>query len=321
MFKQFPPIRPYSKQFIDVTAPHKLYVEESGNPDGIPVLFIHGGPGAGTTSSDRCFFDPEKYRIILFDQRGSGLSTPHARLEDNNTAALIDDIESIRQTLKIDRWVIFGGSWGSTLGLLYAQSYPKLIMGLILRGIFLCRDEDINWFYQDGAERIFPDYWQQYLQLIPESERGDMLSAYYKRLTGDNELERMAAAKAWSIREGHCATLHNNPDVVDRFANPHMALAMARIEAHYFINNAFLQPDQIINNAAKLKDIPGTIIHGRYDMVCPVNQAFALSAAWPNAKLEIIANAGHSSTERGIIDALVRATNNLAYQFECNNVD
>lgn len=321
MFKQFPAIRPYSKQFIAVTAPHKLYVEESGNPDGIPVLFIHGGPGGGTSTSDRCFFDPEKYRIILFDQRGSGLSTPHARLEDNNTAALIEDIEIIRQTLHIQRWVIFGGSWGSTLGLLYAQSYPERVRGLILRGIFLCRDEDISWFYQEGAGRIFPDYWKQYSQLIPEDERGDMLSAYYKRLTGDNELERMAAAKAWSIWEGRCATLQSNPDVVDRFANPHMAMAMARIEAHYFIHKAFLEPNQILNHAGKLKDIPGTIVHGRYDMVCPVNQAFALSAAWPNAKLEIIANAGHSSSERGITDALVRATNNLAYQLELNSVD
>jgi proline iminopeptidase len=321
MFKQFPAIRPYSKQFIAVTAPHQLYVEESGNPDGIPVLFIHGGPGGGTSKTDRCFFDPEKYRIILFDQRGAGLSTPHARLEDNNTAALIDDIETIRKTLGIDRWVIFGGSWGSTLGLLYTQSHPELVMGLILRGIFLCRDEDNNWFYQDGAGRIFPDYWQQYLQVIPEAERGDMLSAYYKRLTSDNELERMAAAKAWSIWEGRCATLQSNPDVVDRFANPHMAMSMARIEAHYFINKAFIEPDQIIKNAGELKDIPGTIVHGRYDMVCPVNQAFALSDAWPSAKLEIIADAGHSSGERGIADALVRATNNLAYQLELSDSD
>ena len=321
MFKKFPAIRPYSKQLIPVTAPHQLYVEESGSPEGIPVLFIHGGPGGGTSTSDRCFFDPEKYRIILFDQRGSGLSTPHARLEDNHTAALIDDIETIRKTLEIERWVIFGGSWGSTLGLLYAQSHPKLVLGLILRGIFLCRDEDINWFYQDGAGRIFPEYWQQYLQPIPADERGDMLVAYYKRLTSHNELERMAAAKAWSIWEGRCATLHSNPDVVDRFAGPHMAMAMARIEAHYFVHKAFLQPNQIINNADNLKDIPGTIIHGRYDMVCPVNQAFELSAAWPSAKLEIIANAGHSSSERGITDALVRATNTLAYQLELIDVD
>lgn len=319
MLKKFPAIRPYKKQFISVTAPHQLYVEESGNSEGIPVLFIHGGPGGGTTASDRCFFDPEKYRIILFDQRGAGLSTPHARLEDNNTPALIEDIETLRKTLEIDHWVIFGGSWGSTLGLLYAQTYPGLVLGLILRGIFLCRDEDIHWFYQDGAGRVFPDYWQEYLQVIPKTEQDDMLAAYYKRLTSDNELERMAAAKAWSIWEGRCATLHANPEVVDRFASPHLAMAMARIEAHYFINKAFLEPNQIVNNAHRLKDIPGTIVHGRYDMVCPVNQAFALSDVWPNAKLEIIPNAGHSSTEPGITDALVRATENLAYQLELNN--
>lgn len=316
MIKRFPDIRPYKTQFIAVTAPHQLYLEESGNPDGIPILFIHGGPGGGTTVTDRCFFDPEKYRIILFDQRGAGRSTPHALLENNNTAALIEDIETIRTTLDIERWAVFGGSWGSTLGLLYAEQYPELVLGLILRGIFLCRDEDINWFYQDGAGRIFPEYWQQYSQVIPESERGDMVAAFYRRLTGDNDLERMAAAKAWSIWEGRCATLASNNEVVERFANPHMAVAMARIEAHYFINKAFIEPNQIINNAHLLKDIPGTIIHGRYDMVCPVNQAIALSQAWPSAKLDIIADAGHSSSERGTTDALVRATNRLAYHLE-----
>ena len=316
MIKRFPDIRPYKTQFIAVTAPHQLYVEESGNPEGIPVLFIHGGPGGGTAVTDRCFFDPEKYRIILFDQRGAGRSTPHALLDNNNTAALIDDIETIRAALDIQRWVVFGGSWGSTLGLLYAQQYPQLILGLILRGIFLCRDEDINWFYQDGAGRIFPEYWQQYSQVIPESERGDMVAAFYRRLTGDNDFERMAAAKAWSIWEGRCATLSSNNEVVERFANPHMAIAMARIEAHYFINKAFIAPNQIIDNAHLLKDIPGTIVHGRYDMVCPVNQAIALSEAWPSAKLHIIGDAGHSSSERGTTDALVRATNRLAYHLE-----
>ncbi len=316
MIKRFPDIRPYKTQFIAVTKPHQLYVEESGNPDGVPVLFVHGGPGGGTSATDRCFFDPEKYRIILFDQRGAGRSTPHALLDDNNTAALIDDIEVIRATLNVERWVVFGGSWGSTLGLLYAQQYPELVLGLILRGIFLCRDEDIQWFYQDGAGRIFPDYWQQYSQVIPEEERGDMVAAFYRRLTGENELERMAAAKAWSIWEGHCATLHSNHEVVERFASPHMAMAMARIEAHFFINKAFIKPNQIVENAHRLKDIPGTIVHGRYDMVCPVNQAFALSDAWPSAKLEIIPDAGHASSERGITDALVRATNRLAFHLE-----
>lgn len=314
MRKAFPAIRPYRSETIEVTTPHKLYVEESGSPEGIPVLFVHGGPGGGTRTSDRCFFNPEKYRIILFDQRGSGQSTPHALLENNNTQALIEDIETIRTSLKIDRWVVFGGSWGSTLGLLYAQAYPELVMGLILRGIFLCRDEDIHWFYQKGASHIFPDYWQHYLQVIPPAERSDMLRAYYKRLTGDNEIERMAAAKAWSIWEGRCATLHSNDALVDHFANPHLAMAMARIECHYFVNKAFIEPDQILNNAYRLKDIPGTIVHGRYDMVCPVNQAFALSEAWPEAQLKIIADAGHSSGEPGTTDALIAATENLAHQ-------
>jgi proline iminopeptidase len=316
MRKAFPAIRPYSTQSIAVTEPHQLYIEESGNPEGIPVLFVHGGPGGGTRQTDRCFFDPDKYRIILFDQRGSGQSKPHASLEDNNTAALVADIEVIRTTLGIERWVIFGGSWGSTLGLIYAQTYPGLVLGLILRGIFLCRDEDIQWFYQYGASQVFPDYWQQYMQIIPEAERGDMLQAYYARLTGDNEIERMAAAKAWSVWEGRCATLHANDALVDHFANPHMAMAMARIEAHFFINKAFLEPNQIINNAYRLKDIPGTIVHGRYDMVCPVNQAFDLSHAWPEAKLKIIADAGHSSSEPGTTDALLCATEQLAHQIK-----
>lgn len=314
MRKAFPAIRPYSTGHISVTEPHQLYVEESGNPEGIPLLFVHGGPGGGTRVSDRCFFDPEKYRIILFDQRGSGQSKPYASLEDNNTAALIADIETIRITLGIARWVIFGGSWGSTLGLVYAQTYPELVMGMILRGIFLCRDEDIQWFYQYGASQVFPDYWQQYMQIIPQAERGDMVKAYHARLTGNNEIERMAAAKAWAIWEARCATLYANDALVSHLSNPHTAVAMARIAAHFFINKAFLEPNQIICNAYKLKDIPGTIVHGRYDMVCPVKQAFDLSDAWPEAKLRIVSDGGHSSGEPGITDALVCATEQLAYQ-------
>ena len=314
MRKAFPSIRPYQSHSIAVTPPHKLYVEESGNPDGIPVLFVHGGPGGGTRTADRCFFDPDKYRIILFDQRGAGQSKPHAELEGNNTSALVDDIETIRKALKVERWVVFGGSWGSTLGLVYAQTYPELVMGLILRGIFLCRDEDIHWFYQQGANHVFPEYWQQYIHVIPPEERDDMLGAFYRRLTGDNEIERMAAAKAWSIWEGRCSTLHANENLVDHFSNPHLAMAMARIEAHYFVHQAFLEPNQILNNAGRLKDIPGTIVHGRYDMVCPVNQAIALSDAWPEAELKIIGDAGHSSSEPSTTDALIAATEKLAYQ-------
>ena len=249
----------------------------------------------------------------MFDQRGAGQSTPHALLEDNNTAALIADIEVIRQALNVKRWVVFGGSWGSTLSLVYAQTFPELVLGLVLRGIFLCRDEDISWFYQDGVKHIFPDYWKHFINVIPEAEHHNLLSAFYRRLTGDNELEQMAAAKAWSLLEGRCATLHPNEDVVGHFAHPHMAMAIARIEAHYFINKAFLEPNQIINNADKLRGIPATIVHGRYDMVCPVNQAFALSEAWPEAQLDIIADAGHSSSEPGITDALIRATERLAH--------
>jgi proline iminopeptidase len=314
MKKAFPAIRPYSTETISVTEPHRLYLEQSGNPEGIPVLFVHGGPGGGTRPIDRCFFDPDKYRIILFDQRGSGKSTPHAALDDNNTDALVADIETLREHLGIDRWVIFGGSWGSTLGLVYAQTYPECVMGLMLRGIFLCRDEDIQWFYQRGASQVFPDYWLQFEQIIPLAERGDMLDAYYARLIGDNEFERMAAAKAWSVWEGRCATLRANESLVEHFANPHLAMAMARIEAHFFINKAFLEPDQILNNCHRLKNIPGYIVHGRYDMVCPVNQAFDLSKAWPEAQLSIIADAGHASGEPGTTDALIRATESLAYQ-------
>jgi proline iminopeptidase len=314
MKKAFPAIRPYSTETISVTEPHRLYLEQSGNPEGIPVLFVHGGPGGGTRPIDRCFFDPDKYRIILFDQRGSGKSTPHAALDDNNTDALVADIETLREHLGIDRWVIFGGSWGSTLGLVYAQTYPECVMGLMLRGIFLCRDEDIQWFYQRGASQVFPDYWLQFEQIIPLAERGDMLDAYYARLIGDNEFERMAAAKAWSVWEGRCATLRANESLVEHFANPHLAMAMARIEAHFFINKAFLEPDQILNNCHRLKNIPGYIVHGRYDMVCPVNQAFDLSKAWPEAQLTIIADAGHASGEPGTTDALIRATESLAHQ-------
>ena len=314
MKKAFPAIRPYSTETISVTEPHRLYLEQSGNPEGIPVLFVHGGPGGGTRPIDRCFFDPDKYRIILFDQRGSGKSTPHASLSDNNTDALVADIEALREHLSIDRWVIFGGSWGSTLGLIYSQTYPECVLGVILRGIFLCRDEDIQWFYQRGASQVFPDYWLQYEQIIPLAERGDMLGAYYSRLTGDNEFERMAAAKAWSVWEGRCATLRANESLVAHFANPHLAMAMARIEAHFFINKAFLEPDQILNNCHRLKNIPGYIVHGRYDMVCPVNQAFDLSKAWPEAQLTIIADAGHASGEPGTTDALIRATESLAHQ-------
>ncbi|GGC08487.1 proline iminopeptidase [Marinobacterium zhoushanense] len=291
---------------------HRLYIEESGNPAGIPVLFVHGGPGGGCAPTHRRFFNPDKYRIILFDQRGCGRSTPHASLHNNTTSALISDMELIRDHLNIDQWLLFGGSWGSTLSLAYAQAHPDRACGLILRGIFLCRKQDIDWFYQRGASAIFPDFWQDYLEPIPEAEHQDLLSAYYKRLISDNELIRMAAAKAWSVWEGRCSTLDPNPEVVDHFSDPHFALAMARIEAHYFINEAFLKPNQILEDCKHIRSIPTTIVHGRYDMVCPIEQAFALYHQLPQAELHIVRDAGHSAFEPGIIDNLVNATDHFA---------
>ncbi len=308
----YPDIKPYTRHNLAVDDRHTLYIDESGSPDGIPVIFVHGGPGGGCGRYDRRFFDPEKYRIILFDQRGAGRSTPHAELTDNTSQHLVADIEAIREHLNIDQWVLFGGSWGSTLSLLYAQTYPDKVLALILRGIFLCRDEDIQWFYQNGASRIFPDYWKDFIAPIPEEERGNLLSAYYQRLTGENELAKMAAAKAWSTWEGRCSTLRPSVQVVDSFSEPHRALSISRIEAHYFMNNSFLEQNQLLRDASKLADIPGIIVHGRYDMVCPLDGALALHDAWPNSTLQIIRDAGHSAQEPGIVDALVHATNDIA---------
>ncbi|KJS09950.1 MAG: proline iminopeptidase [Gammaproteobacteria bacterium BRH_c0] len=308
----YPLIRPHATHTLAVDPPHQLYVEECGTAEGIPVIFVHGGPGGGCREADRSFFDPERYRIILFDQRGSGRSSPHASLENNHTQGLLADMEIIRQHLGIDRWLVFGGSWGSTLALLYAQAYPQQVLGLVLRGIFLCRDQDIRWFYQWGASQVFPDYWQDFLAPISADERGDMLQAYHRQLVSDNEIERMAAAKAWSIWEGRCATLQPQSAVANHFANPRFALALARIEAHFFVNQAFIRPNQIIEEALRLADIPGIVVHGRYDMVCPVDQAYALAQVWPGAELDIIRDAGHSSSEPGIVDALVRATDTMA---------
>jgi proline iminopeptidase len=308
----YPEIQPYVRHTLAMDAPHQLYVEESGNPEGIPVVFLHGGPGAGCEPFQRRFFDPARYRIVLFDQRGCGRSTPHAELGGNTTQELVADIERIREHLGIARWLVFGGSWGSTLGLVYAETHPERVLGLVLRGIFLCRPRDIHWFYQDGASFLFPDYWQDFLAPIPLQERGNLVEAYYARLTGEDEVTRMAAAKAWSLWEGRTATLLPRQSVIDHFGNPFTALSLARIECHYFINASFLEPDQILARAERLREIPGVIVHGRYDVVCPVEQAFALRQAWPQARLEVIADAGHSATEPGIVDALVRATDAFA---------
>ena len=316
MLTLFPDIKPNAQHRIAVDPPHELFVEESGNPDGIPVLVVHGGPGGGCEDYHRRFFDAERYRIILMDQRGAGRSRPLAEFVGNTTQNLVDDMETVRTFLGVDRWILFGGSWGATLSLVYAQSHPDRVLGLVLRGIFLCRPRDIHWFYQEGASRVFPDYWRDFLAPIPEGERGDLVAAYYRRLTSSNELEQMQAAKAWSIWEGRCATLHPNPRVVEHFGHPHVAIALARIECHYFMNNAFLEDDQIVRDAALLKDIPGIIVHGRYDMVCPLDNALALSQAWPEADLRIIRDAGHSASEPAIIDALMRGVDEVAAKLE-----
>ena len=308
----YPDIKPYKTHQIEVDEPHVIYVEESGNPKGIPVLFVHGGPGAGCENYHRCFFDPNVYRIILFDQRGAGRSTPHAELEKNTTQDLVADMEIIREHLNINRWVLFGGSWGSTLSLVYSETHVDRVMALIVRGIFLCREKEISWFYQRGADRIFPDYWQDFIAPIPEDERDNLLKAYYKQLTGENEIAQMHAAKAWSIWEGRTATLSQNKNVIDHFGHAHTALSLARIENHYFLHDSFLEENQILNNADKLQNIPGVIVQGRYDLICPVESAWELHQVWSKAELKIIAEAGHSATEAGTVDALVSATDKIA---------
>ncbi|MEX0604353.1 MAG: prolyl aminopeptidase [Marinobacter sp.] len=316
MLTLYPDIKPYADHRLAVDAPHELYIEESGNPKGIPVIVVHGGPGGGCEDYYRRFFDAERFRIILLDQRGAGRSTPLAELEGNTTADLVSDLEKTRQFLGIEKWLMFGGSWGSTLSLVYAQAYPERVHGLVLRGIFLSRPEDIRWFYQHGASRIFPDHWRDFVAPIPEAERSDMVGAYYRRLTSTNELEQIQSAKAWSIWEGRCATLHPNPRVVEHFGHPHVAIALARIECHYFMNQAFLEPDQILRDAERLADIPGVIVHGRYDMVCPLDNALALSDVWPDAELRIIRDAGHSASEPAIIDTLMHACDEMADRIE-----
>ncbi len=312
----YPDIKPFDQQWLEVSPPHQLYLEQSGSVEGIPVLFLHGGPGGGSDPVHRRYFDPEKYHIIIFDQRGAGRSKPHANLEDNTTSALIADIERIRQHLHIDKWLIFGGAWGSTLALAYAQQHTERVLGLILRGIFLARQQDLDWLYQGGAAHIYPDYWEDFIQPIPPSERNQMLSAYYRRLTGDDEIARMSAAKAWAIWEGRLATLQGSHKTIEHFSDPRLALSLARIETHYFIHQCFLDPDQLINNASKLKNVPGIIVHGRYDMVCPLENAWILMKAWPQVELQIIREAGHAISEPAIIDALILATKNMALRLE-----
>ena len=307
-------IDPYDIGHLQVSDVHHLYYEQSGNPNGRPAVFLHGGPGAGLIPEYRRFFDPEAYRVILFEQRGSGRSLPHASLEDNTTWHLVADIEKLRNHFGVEQWLVFGGSWGSTLSLAYAERHPERVRGLVLRGIFLGRPGEIRWFYEagHGASAIFPETWEQYLQLIPESERGDMITAYYRRLTSDDYSVRLEAAEAWSLWEASALKLLPDPKLIEEFTEPEMAIALARIECHYFANNCFFDTDNyLIENVDRIRHIPAVIVHGRYDMVCPFTNAWDLHRAWPEASLEIVPNAGHAASEPGITDALVRATDSF----------
>ncbi|MGF1458573.1 MAG: prolyl aminopeptidase [Leptolyngbyaceae cyanobacterium] len=309
----YPPIEPYYTTALVVSERHTLYIEASGNPEGKPVIFLHGGPGGGTQPTDRQFFDPSRWHIILFDQRGCGRSHPHADLTDNTTWHLVADIEKIRAHFGIDTWVVFGGSWGSTLALIYAQTYPERCSGLILRGIFTLRPEEIRWLYQAGANYLFPDAWETYLAPIPPEERNDLLSAYHRRLNDADPAIQLEAARTWSVWEASTSKLTPSDALMEKFGESSFAIAFARIECHYFMHGGFLEsPCQIINQAAKLWSIPGIIVQGRYDVICPMKTAWELHRAWPESKLVIVPAAGHSSSEPGIISALVDATDCFA---------
>lgn len=309
----FPPIAPTRSGKIAVGNGHEIYYEVSGAENGKPVIVCHGGPGGGSTPSMRRYFDPAAYKIILFDQRGCGKSTPNASLEDNTTWALISDMEQIRRELDIEKWQVFGGSWGSTLGLAYAQSHPDRVSELVLRGIFTLRRAELEWFYQEGANWIYPDAWQDYLAPIPEDERGDMMAAYYKRLTGDDRTVQIEAARAWSVWEGGTVSLNPSPERMTSFSSEAFALAFARIECHYFVNGGFFdRDDQIIAHMDAIRHIPGVIVQGRYDVVTPMKTAWEVHQAWPEAEFVVVGDAGHAASEPGIIDALISATNKFA---------
>ncbi len=305
----YPEIEPYKTGSLEVSPIHTLYYEECGNKNGKPVVILHGGPGAGCNAQMRRYHDPKKYRIILFDQRGCGRSTPHAELKENTTWDLVEDIEKLRKKLSITKWQVFGGSWGSTLALAYAQTYPEIVSELILRGIFTLTQREIRWFYQDGCNLLFPDLWENYIRPIPMEERGDMIKAYYKRLTGDNKKVMYDCAKAWSGWEGSTITLYSNQEIIGRFMEEKFALSMARIECHYFINGGFFSEDgHLIKNASVLNNIPGVIVHGRYDVITPIETAWKLHKKWKESNLHIIPDAGHAVSEPGITDKLISAT-------------
>lgn len=305
----YPAIRPYNSGFLQVSALHRIYYAEYGNPDGQPVVFLHGGPGGGSQPDYARYFDPQKWRIVLFDQRGCGQSTPFAELRENTTWDLVADIEAIRQQLNIQRWAVFGGSWGSTLALAYGIRHAERCTAFFLRGIFLLRKKEIDWFYQHGCSKIFPDAWVNYLAAIPAAEHGDLVQAYFRRLTSDDAAVRQAAARAWSTWEGATSKLIPDAQMIAHYGSDRFAEAFARIECHYFVNRGFLPTDNyLIEQVDALRHIPCVIVHGRYDVVCPVENAWELHQAWPESRLQMIADAGHSLSEVGIRDALIAAT-------------
>lgn len=305
----YPEIEPYDSGMLKVSDLHTLYYEQSGNPNGKPVVFLHGGPGGGTNPKCRRFFDPAVYRIVLFDQRGCGKSTPHAELHENTTWNLVNDIERIREHLGIDGWQVFGGSWGSTLALAYAQTHPERVTELVLRGIFMLRRWELEWFYQKGCDALYPDAWETYLKAIPEVEHGDLMSAYYRRLTSSDPIERVEAARAWSVWEGATSYLWQDEGHIQSSGEDEFALAFARIECHYFVHSGFFEhDDQLLRNVERIRKIPAVIVQGRYDVVCPMRSAWDLHRAWPEADLRIVQDAGHSAFEPGNISELIKAT-------------
>ena len=309
----YPEIEPFDSGMLGVSDIHTIYYERAGNPDGIPVVFLHGGPGGGLIPTYRQYFDAEKYHVILFDQRGSGRSTPHAELRENTTWELINDIERLRTEFGIDKWYVFGGSWGSTLSLAYGISHPDRCLGLILRGIFLTRRKELEWFYQYGASEIFPDFWERYRDEIPADERGDMMGAYYKRLTSDDERTQLSAARAWSVWEGSTSKLYPDANLMEHWEGEHEALSLARIECHYFMNNSFFpSEDYLLENVDKIRSIPTVIVQGRYDVVCPMTSAWDLHRALPEAEFIVVPDAGHSVSEPGIASALIQAMDRFA---------
>ena len=309
----YPPLEPYESGRLKVSALHEIAYEQSGRPDGKPVVFLHGGPGGGKSPAMRRFFDPTRYRIVIFDQRGCGESTPHAEIAENTTWDLVADIEKLREHLKLERWQVFGGSWGSTLALAYAEKHPERVTELVLRGIFLLRRSEIGWFYQHGASEIFPDLWEPYWAHIPAAERDDMVAAYHRRLTSTDRDVRVAAAKRWAGWEGATSKLIQDPTMVAHYEEDEFALAFARIEAHYFQNRGFLEADdQLLRDVGRIRHIPAVIVQGRYDVVCPATSAWALHRAWPEAELQITADSGHAAFEPGNSRALVAATDRFA---------